>query len=158
MNDLQAWYSENDIWAPDGDRTRNLTGHQKVVGSIPVWGSDIIFWVSFIYLNISKLSCFSNIKLETNWLNFFRLRISHAWLFGLDAEDIGDINSPDLCLLGIMTLFSSREWISVSQGAIWSLPIELWGCDIWAGRVISIGNYTALHWLKDFWVRSAHLL
>ena len=23
-----------------------LTGHQKVAGSIPVWGSDIIFWVS----------------------------------------------------------------------------------------------------------------
>ena len=24
MNDLQARYSENDFWAPDGDRTRNL--------------------------------------------------------------------------------------------------------------------------------------
>ena len=24
MNDIQARYSENDFWAPDGDRTRNL--------------------------------------------------------------------------------------------------------------------------------------
>ena len=27
MNDLQAWYSENDFWTPDGDRTHNLHAH-----------------------------------------------------------------------------------------------------------------------------------
>ena len=33
INDLQVLYSENDFWAPDGDRTRNFLMTGETLGS-----------------------------------------------------------------------------------------------------------------------------
>ena len=62
MNNLQARYSENDFWAPDGDRTHNLpmTGESvsPVIRRLRVWSSEAQksfseyqAWRSFIYLD-----------------------------------------------------------------------------------------------------------
>ena len=71
--DLQAQYSENDFWAPDGDRTRNLMmtgetlwplsyrdsdGELRCKSGTQKSFSEYRAWRSFIYLNISKLSRF----------------------------------------------------------------------------------------------------
>ena len=93
MNDLQARYSENDFWGPDGSRTRNLlmTGYTVIrrlrvrFPSGPQKSfSEYRAWRSFIYLTISKLSCFSNIKLlqKSGWPTLFdgdRLNTTSEW-------------------------------------------------------------------------------
>ena len=40
--ELAPWLS---IWVSVAQWLERLTGHQKVAGSIPVWVSEIIFWV-----------------------------------------------------------------------------------------------------------------
>ena len=103
MNDLQARYSENDFWAPDGDRK---SGGQKSF-------SEYLAWRSFIYLNISKLSRFSNIKrLKVNeptrklCLATLCLRI---YLLNLRVRRLGCI-SFQLLLIVILENYIHQAW------------------------------------------------